>query len=193
MNGPLVSIVLPTHNGLRYLGDAISSCLNQSHHNLELIVVNDASTDATARLLADIDDPRLIVLHNRANLGLPRSLNVGFARARGDLLTWTSDDNLYEPQALAVMIDCLQSHPDLGLVYADYVHIDEAGQLGHQVRVQPPENLHQRNVVGACFLYRRHVGQAVGDYDHHMRLAEDYDYWVRIQQRFPIARILRRL
>ncbi len=189
MTEPQVSIILPTHNGQRHLLEAVHSCLDQTLENLELIVVDDASSDATAELLAGIDDPRLRIVSNKHNLGLPRSLNVGFALARGMFLTWTSDDNLYSPDALEVMVEQLLADPKIGMVYADYLHIDQAGYTVKSVEVAPPEDMQQRNVVGACFLYRQEVRGAVGEYDPAMSLAEDYDYWVRVQQRFEMVRI----
>src|SRR6516162_6752271 len=102
---PLISIVLPTFNGARYLREAIESCLHQSYPNWELILVDDASTDETPSIIADYlaRDRRVTSLRNPVNRKLPGSLNAGFAQARGELLTWTSDDNCYRPHALNEM------------------------------------------------------------------------------------------
>src|SRR5438034_11794938 len=99
----LITIVLPTHNGAKYLRESIESCLGQTYHNLELVVVDDASSDATPDVIAEYSDPRLISVRHGQNRGLPEALNTGFAHSRGHYLTWTSDDNRYAPEARAEM------------------------------------------------------------------------------------------
>lgn len=185
----LVSIVLPTFNGARYLAEAIDSCLSQTYQDIELIVVDDASTDETASVLQAIEDPRVSCFKNPVNLGLPRSLNVGFANSRGQYLTWTSDDNLYQPTAVETMVAYLEEHPEVAFVYADYAVIDEEGSLVNTLQLPPPESLQECCCIGACFLYRRAVYEMVGEYDPAMTLAEDYDYWLRVYRQFRMARI----
>ena len=83
MTKPKVSLILPTHNGARYLLESIQSCLEQSFRDFELIVVNDCSTDNTLELLESIRDERLQIVNLDQNRKLPGALNAGFARARG--------------------------------------------------------------------------------------------------------------
>ena len=99
---PLVSIVLPVYNGEKYLRESLDSILAQTMEDWELIAVDDCSKDATPQILADYaaSDSRIRVMRNAENQRLPRSLNIGFAEARGEFLTWTSDDNAYAPEAL---------------------------------------------------------------------------------------------
>ncbi len=177
----LVSIVLPVHDGERYLEEAIGSCLAQTHRDLELIVVDDASTDRTPAIIerSARADPRVRPIRNVENRNLPGSLNIGFREARGERLTWTSDDNLYRPTAIEAMVRFLEAHPEAGLVYADYTRIDAGGATIGPVRAGAIEDLVLRNVVGACFLYRRGVMEAVGGYAEDLFCAEDYDFWLR--------------
>src|SRR6476660_8627759 len=109
---PNISVILPTHNGTRYLREAIESCLCQTHESWELIIVDDASTDDTPRIIADYaaGDGRIRTIRNARNLRLPASLNVGFSHARGKFLTWTSDDNCYRRQALGEMLAFLEEN-----------------------------------------------------------------------------------
>jgi glycosyltransferase involved in cell wall biosynthesis len=189
MSLPLVSIVLPTYNGSRYIREAIESCLSQTFPDFELIVVDDCSTDATPEIVREYvgRDRRVRYIRHEINRKLPGGLNTGFAAARGGFLTWTSDDNLYRPQFLERMVATLQAHPEAGLVYSSLMAIDENGIPWKRVDPEPPPHLLLRNCVLASFLYRRAVRDAVGAYDPAMFLCEDYDYWLRIYARFPIV------
>lgn len=190
---PLVSIVLPTYKRAHVLPHAICSVLAQTHPHWELIVVDDNSPDDTAHVVAGFADPRIRYVKNDPNLKLPRALNRGFALARGDLLTWTSDDNLYAPRAIELMVERLR-RGDCDLVYADYwlfAQDDEAGRpLDAQVdRLPDTVQLDKGNHMGACFLYTRRLYEAVGDYDPDLFLVEDYDFFIRASKKFRFAHI----
>lgn len=186
MADSLVSIVLPVYNGERYLRQSIESCLKQTHNDLELIIVDDASTDSTHEIIAAQTDPRIKVIINTTNQGLPRSLNIGFQLASGKYLTWTSADNLYAENAIESLLTTLQTDPGTGLVYGSFHLIDETGRVIGRKQCPQPAYLAKENTVGAYFLYRREVLRAVGGYDPNLRLAEDYDYWLRINERFTV-------
>jgi len=184
---PLVSVVLPTYNRAHLLGHAIRSVLAQTHRNLELIVVDDNSRDATPEVVRGFDDPRIRYLRNEPNLKLPAALNRGFSVARGAFLTWTSDDNLYDPAAIGRMVARL-SGGDCDFVYADYFdfarHDERTGEPLAPRRITLPEvlRLDERNSVGACFMYTRGVHERIGEYDTELFLVEDYDYFIRIHK-----------
>ena len=187
--GPLVSIILPTFNGARYLDDSISSCLDQSFRNLELIIVDDCSTDSTPDIIRKraAQDARIRPVTHETNKKLPASLNSGFSQARGEYLTWTSDDNLYQPDAIERMVKALSCQPDISVVYAGYAVINDAGQILNTMPAKPPSHLVLGNAVGACFLYTKAVQDAIGPYDETIFLAEDYDFWLRAAQHFKLA------
>lgn len=184
-----LSVILPVYNGSRYLLGAIENILTQSHENTELIIVDDASTDNTAEIIASIQDERVRKLRHEKNQGLPKALNSGFAASKGEYLTWTSDDNLYAPNALETLANFLDAHTEVDFVYADYWEIDETGKVGVRKYLCPPDKLLETNCVGACFLYRRRVYQVIGDYDPAARLVEDWEYWLRVSQRFRMEHI----
>lgn len=187
-NSPLVSIVLPTYNGSRYLREAIDSCLAQTYPNFELILVDDCSTDATPDIIAEYAsrDPRIRAIRHEVNRKLPQALNTGHAAARGEYLTWTSDDNRYLPRALQEMIRFLEDHRSVALVYTDCVLIDEKGDYLRDFPAQPPSRLAYVDTL-ACFLYRRTMYETLGGYDAEMFLAEDYEYWLRAYRQFELA------
>ena len=184
MEVPLVSIILPTYNRAARLAGALESCLSQTYPRIEVIVVDDGSTDETPDVVARFAglDARVRALH-QSNERLPRALNAGFRASRGDYLTWTSDDNRYLPDAIALMAAALDAQPGIGLVYCDYEEVSDSGEV-RRVHLPDPALLPQQNCVGACFLYRRSVYETVGEYDTGLFLAEDYDYWLRINRRF---------
>jgi len=195
MPDPLVSIVLPTHNGSRFLGQAIESCLNQSYSNWELILVDDASTDDTPEIVSRYakKDSRIKSVIHKVNRKLPASLNTGFAMAKGEMLTWTSDDNCYRGSALEAMVEFLVSNPEIGIVYSDASYMDEAGRDMGTLIAPPPDDLPYWNSVGGCFLYRTLVRETIGNYDENLFLAEDYDYWLRAYNRFQFHHLSQNL
>ncbi len=179
-NSPLVSIVLPTYNGSLYLRESVDSCLKQSLQDLELIVVIDGSTDDTEAILASYSDPRLRVL-KQSNQGLAAALNAGFAQARGRFLSWTSDDNLYLPEAMAVLSRYLQKHPQTPMVCTDCLLIDDSGRTFSYTRQ-----------TWACFLYRKEAAALAGPYRPDFPLVEDVDFFLRLEHfAGPIDRIPR--
>jgi len=175
---PSISIVLPTYNGAAYLRESLDSCLNQTFHELEVIVVVDGSTDDTEAILGSYSDLRLRVFR-QDNQGLPTALNAGFAHARGSFLSWTSDDNIYLPDAMQVMWQYLQEHPGAAMVCTDCLIIDESGKAFSYSR----DNW-------ACFLYRAQAAALAGPYRPEFRLVEDVDFFLRLRHYAgPIERI----
>jgi len=190
---PLVSVVLPTYKRAHLLAQAIRSVLDQTYANLELIVVDDNSPDDTAAVVQSFDDPRIHYAKNDPNLKLPRALNRGFSLARGDYLTWTSDDNLLAPTAIEKMVDVLSSG-NCDFVYADYWLFSEQDPDGRPLAPQHdrlPDNLQldKGNHIGACFLYTRRLYESVGEYDPELFLVEDYDYFLRAARQFHFCHL----
>ncbi len=186
-----VSIVLPTYNGTKYLAQSLESCFAQTHRCFEVIVVDDGSGPEVAEIVGRFSGPRLKYVRHEVNRGLPAALNTGFAAASGALLTWTSDDNLYTPDAVEQMVTFLCTYPDVDFVYSDAYEIDAEEKVVGMLWVPPPEGLRVKNRVGGSFMYRRAVYEALGDYDPSAVLAEDYDYWLRVARRFTMQRLFR--
>lgn len=187
LNKPKVSIILPTYNGAKYLSDSIESIINQTFADWELIIVNDCSTDNTLEIIQKFadNDKRIKIINNPVNKKLPASLNVGFSYAKGQYFTWTSDDNLYKPEALKKMVQYLDLHPQADLISMNSDYIDENGNYQHNFAdlfayERVAANLLQHNNVGAAFMYRKEIADKVGLYDDFTFCAEDYDYWCRI-------------
>lgn len=193
---PLISIVLPIYNGEKYMRLSIDSVLSQTYTNWELLIVDDGSTDSTAAIAQEYvkKDSRIRYYKNPENMRLPKTLNRGFSLAKGDFLTWTSDDNYYYPAALETMHNALvQQGKEFAFASCDVINSD--GDIVECIMVcdTAKKSIVGTNPVGACFLYSRRVYETVGEYDPEMTLVEDFDYWQRICARYEPACIPQKL
>lgn len=190
---PVISIVLPCFNGAKMLPQSIESCISQTFTDWELIIVNDCSTDDTLEIAKEYaaKDSRILVISNETNMKLPASLNRGFSIARGKYYTWTSDDNMMHLDMLQVLYDYLEEHQDVGLVASNFITADASGKplynepFYEDIQLMLPLN----NYIGFSFMYRAAVAKDVGEYDTDLFLVEDYEYWLRIWTKYPVARI----
>ena len=179
---PLVSIVLPTYNGEKYIRKSIESCLSQSYTNLELIIVNDCSKDNTLSIVKEYAarDSRVKVINNAKNKKLPLSLNAGFEEATGTYFTWTSDDNFYTSNAIECLVTAITSHQNIDLVYTDYFTIDDSDQVTGEMHFGDiNQSFMEWKGCGACFLYHAEVHKKNNGYDPSTVLIEDYDFFLR--------------
>lgn len=188
-----VSIVLPCYNGAGFLAQSIDSVIAQTFTDWELIIVNDCSKDNSLEIMqryAD-EDSRIRIINNEHNLKLPGALNRGFQEAKGKYLTWTSHDNRMAPTMLEEFVRYLDANPDKGLVTACYAAFSlKTGEQLYEVHHPDPQlHLPLYNCVCYAFMYRREVLETVGEYDTTLFLVEDYDYWVRIWQKYLIGKI----
>ncbi|MBI5249427.1 MAG: glycosyltransferase, partial [Desulfomonile tiedjei] len=176
----LISIVLPTFNGREYIRECIDSCLNQTFKNLELIVVVDGSTDDTEEILSTCTDQRLVVIKTE-NQGQAEAMNTGFEMARGKYWSWTSDDNIYMPDAFEVMADYLDANPQEVAVSTDGLVIDGAGRI-----------INYEEFAWQCFLYRAEAAKKTGPHRRQARIIEDLDFFIRLRHYAgPVGRISR--
>jgi hypothetical protein len=181
---PLVSVVLPTYNQAPFLAQSVGSVLTQTVADLELIIVNDGSTDETRVMIDRIDDPRVRIIH-QPNQGASAALNKGFAQSHGRYLTWLASDNLYKPQFLARVLDRISAADRPDLVYTCFENMDEQGRFLDYFFSEPyfPGLLLENPAaVGMAFLYTRELYEAVGAYQD--LVCNDLDYWLRAARLF---------
>ena len=126
---PKVSVLMAAHNAAPYIAQSIDSILRQSLRDLELIVVDDASTDATAVIVASFDDPRICLIQAPHNLGPAEARNLGFARVRGTYLAIQDADDISHPTRLARQMEHLDRHPGDVLVAADIRQLHQTGEM----------------------------------------------------------------
>ena len=191
MDRNLVSIVIPCYRGSRFLPEAIESCLRQTHCELEIIVVDDASPDDCAAIAERYarSDSRVRVIRRPENGGVSRAFNSGLAAAGGEYLSRLAQDDVFDESAIEVMVRHLQERPDAGLVYCDFHAIDDRGVVKRRFHLpEPDEALSFKNRLGLCVMWRRAVWEKVGGFDPRFDTSEDFEYWLRIAQSFPIAK-----
>ena len=185
MTTPRVSVLMAVRDGVPWVKDAVASVLAQTLSDLELIVVDDGSVDATPALLADVDDRRLLV-ERQSRAGLTCALNVALARASAPLVARLDADDIALPERLQRQVAFLDAHPEVGVVGSA---AREIGDDGLEVRVvRPPEDhvalrraLIRRNpMVHSTVTMRRGAVEAVGGYDARFAVAQDYDLWMRL-------------
>lgn len=194
-DSPKVSVLLPVYNGEQYLDQAIETILDQDFTDFELIAVNDGSKDRTAEILAEWArrDPRVVVLNNEKNIGLPATLNVGLKAAHGEYIARQDCDDIALPGRLRTEVEMLDANPNAVLVSMNYHVIDNEDRLIYTTEAdRPPLLLHWRlrfhNAVGghAVVMFRKQVALELGGYDTDVPLAEDFDLWTRMLKRGDI-------
>lgn len=191
MENEKVSIVLPTYNRAQYIRKSIDSCLGQTYSNIELIIVDDCSTDETPEIINSYEDNRIKYIRHTTNIGLPNALNTGFANSSGEYLTWTSDDNYYDTEAIKEMVYFLKTR-GCSFVYCDHYWVNDENKYIH-IKLPDTVALDKGNHVHGCFLYTREVMDTIGEYDPSTKLAEDYDYWIRVSKKFSMGHLSKNL
>ncbi len=191
MTSERLSVVIPAFNAARTIRAAVGSTLRQSVPVLEVIVVDDGSTDATAQVVAGIDDPR-VRLVSRANGGPSAARNAGIAAARGEWVAFLDADDLWLPRYVETATAALGRATNPGFAYTDaYVFDAGRGQVKQGSAMDaldppPPDRasflaaLLRRNFVFTSATVPAAVLAAVGGYDESLPLSEEYDLWLRI-------------
>ncbi len=187
---PLVSIVIPCYRGAEFLPATLESCLRQTHTNLEIIVVDDASPDDCAAIAERFaaKDARVRLVRRAANGGVAEAFNSGYAVAKGEFFTRLAQDDLFREDAVEIMLNTFAANPHAGLVYCNMHATTDTGEVVCCfVQPEPPDAVRNGNGVGLCVMWRREVWTAVGGFDASYDTAEDYEYWSRVAEKFPLV------
>lgn len=203
---PLVSVVIPVYNAEQHLEAAIRSALASDLQDLEVVVVDDGSSDRSLEIARGFVDPRVLVITQRPSGGPSRPRNVGIARSRAPYIALLDADDLLKPDKLSSAVAALESEPQAGLAFADYERIDEAGRLldpatllsypvlqslqgrpagdGWRLisREQFSRGLLHENFIGTSgVILRRSALERVGTpFDESLTYSEDRDLWFRL-------------
>lgn len=185
---PTVSVIVPVYNQAEYVVGAVESVLAQRYSPVELIVVNDGSTDATAdRLMAYRDVARIIHQENR---GAAAALNRGIRESRGTLVCWLSADDEFLPGKLDAQVAAFALDPEAGIVHTGYERIDASGtqidnlEMPTAIDPDPFVTVFWHNSInGSTVMLRRAIFDEVGPFDETLRADVDADMWLRILRR----------
>ncbi len=195
MKTPLVSVIIPVYNVKETLREALTSVLTQTYASLEIIIVDDGSTDNSLAVIENIDDPR-IQIHHQENRGLAAARNAGIHQAQGEFIAFLDSDDLWQPEKIEKQVTQLLSHPEVGVSFTRSEFITAEGlPIGTYTNAKwtditaldialtnPPSN-------GSTVLIRRKTlddivllgaGPQPQYFDEQLRHCEDIECWLRI-------------
>ncbi|MEO6117007.1 MAG: glycosyltransferase [Pseudolysinimonas sp.] len=200
---PRVSVVMASYNHARWIEESIASVLDQTMSDLELIIVDDASTDRTLEIAARFDDPRIRLYHLEHNHGGAGALNFAIQQTQAEFIAVINSDDAWEPHKLARQLEVIDDQPELGAVFTAARLVDEKSAplrpafipSWHRIFSQPDRSQAQwlrfffekgNALCHPSVLIRREVYTRLGLYDNRMRQIPDLDQWIRLVKHWPI-------
>jgi len=202
-HAPLVSVVIPAYNCGRFIGDALDSVVDQNYPALEVLVVDDGSTDETCDVVARYGST--VTLIKQRNAGAAVARNEGMQRARGKYVALLDADDLWLPGKLRLQVDYLERHPDVAMSCTRWhlLHPDAAGRYPVERTVAPETAPVDAKCAGWVYcallldcevwtstvVMRRELRERIGGFDSELRRGQDYDYWLRASRVTRIDRL----
>lgn len=184
---PYVTVLMPTYNDKRFIDEAITSVLNQTMSHFELLIIDDTSTDKTPVILARYmkRDNRIRVIHNKENLGLTKSLNIGLKHARGEYIARMDADDISAEKRLEKQLTYMISHPECDFLATRTIVISESGKHIKKTKI----NFKGKNIknclldIGSPFVHssmmmRKETLDELGGYNENWPTRQDYELWL---------------
>jgi glycosyltransferase involved in cell wall biosynthesis len=195
--GPAVSVVMPVYNEAAFVGAAVESVLRQTMTDLELVIVDNGSTDATPEVLGRIRDPRVRVFRNERNLGSAAAGNRAVRESKAPLIARMDADDIALPHRLEIQIAALRAQPQLALLGAQACHVDVHGR--RLLRKIAPralthfgmawQSLFGSPIIHSTAMFTRETFEAAGGYDERMQRSSDFALFSRIQAKHRVANL----
>ena len=196
-----VSVIIPTFNRGRLLKKAIDSVLNQTHTDLELIIVDDGSDDETPAMIAWYQkrNQQKIIFVQQKNRGPAAARNQGLAAARHDFIAFLDSDDWLQPDKIGLQVAAMQKEPDYLISHTEEVWYRDGKLLNQKVKHRKESGF----IFGRCLdlcavsmstvMIRRQLIEQEGLFDEQLPCCEDYDYWLRVSVKHPFLLINRPL
>lgn len=185
INIPIVSVIIPVYNQEKYIKECVESVLNQDYENLEIIVIDDGSTDRTPEILKEFGEKIRYV--RQENRGPASALNYGIRLAHGEFIGWLGSDDVYLPSKIKYQVKKFQEDTSLALIYTDYIMINSEGNELRVVSCPSPlpeqfvKVLLAGNFInGSTVLMSKEYHEKVGYYDENLKASMDGDMWFRL-------------
>jgi glycosyltransferase involved in cell wall biosynthesis len=195
---PKVSVIIPTYNRLPMVSEAVESVLAQGFEDLELIVVDDGSTDGTGEELNRYGG-RVKLLRHSENRGVSAARNRGIREARGKYIAFLDSDDLWVKGKLKAQVEFLDDNPQYPLCYTDEIWIRKGKRVNPMLKHAKYSGWIFEKCLPLCIIspssamMRKTLFSKVGLFDEALPVCEDYDFWLRVSSRFPIFFIDRKL
>ena len=181
---PLVSIITPSYNQVKYLEDTIQSVIRQDYPNLEYIIVDGGSTDGSREVIKRYQD-KLAWWVSEPDQGQADAINKGFRKAQGEIIAWLNSDDLYLPGAISSAVGLFQDNPTAGVIYGDAVSADADGRLLNELRLRSwgTRDFLQFNIIcqPAVFM-KRSIVEKIGLLDPSYHFFLDHQLWIRLSR-----------
>lgn len=187
---PLVSVIVPTFNRERFLGDAIDSVLAQTYANFELIVVDDGSTDTTGELLAAHGEAVQVI--RQSNQGVSAARNAGIRASKGEFIALLDSDDYWLPEKMACQMDFFSTHPEAGICQTEEIWIRNGVRVNPKKKHRKHSGMIFEKTLPLCLvspsavMLRKSLLDEVGLFDPSLPACEDYDLWLRIAWKYPV-------
>lgn len=184
---PLVSVIVPCYNHQKYVRDAVKSILNQTYKNIELIVLDDGSTDNSPAILSDLSNKYGFFYEHQINMGLNQTLNKGLSIAKGKYICPFASDDVMFLDRIEKQVNALESHPDMAVCAGNMIAINENNEVLIKQKIRPSRELdfddiflsHVAGPSAPTAMIRSSVIKEVGGYDPAIRI-EDLYMWLKI-------------
>lgn len=188
-----ISVIIPVFNGEKTIGETINSISNQTFQDIEIIIINDGSTDTTLEIIEKISDSR-IKIFSYPNAGLSASRNRGISQAKGEYISFIDADDLWTPDKLESQWQALQSNPQAAVAYSWTDYIDESSKFiksGRRIKANGDafSKLLITNFLenGSNPLISQKCFEKVGGFDESLPAAEDKDMWLRLAANYEFV------
>jgi len=192
-SAPTVSVIIPTYNRAWCLREAVDSAAVQDFRDFEIIVVDDGSTDETARLLEEYNESIRALRQPRRGVSAAR--NAGIAAARGELIAFLDSDDIWLPGKLARQVEFFRRRPDALICQTEELWVKNGRRVNPGTRHRKRGGMIFEPSLTLCLvspsavMLRRELFDRVGLFDEHLLACEDYDLWLRVSCRFPVGLI----